>query len=386
VVARGRTAVSTGYTQTFEITYRQPGYAADTVTNPVYVGSLSAVGLDLGTISGPQLKERAQALGELAPSITPQNVITDARGGEMLSQLASLYFLRGDAFNSALGRAAGVHQSRDLSGAITATSISPTYLASFPVAVSFDGLSIDVDQDSQVVVPKSASDQSIDNYMHISGSYASSSEAAIFEYALGWGAVSTTVAMRAAAEAEIPIYRVTGENVDAQLARLQLPAQVEREITKAVARPGVEVVTPEREVTTGGWTGVGYVVMADKSTDYRINGGLSGGAAGGSTGDMSDSASKQSERNADAADCDWAMIIILTIVAILMIAAALYFAGVAIAIWGAFNAAWLAAARITLSLVEMGLTAWHVGFIAAGHAFVGGIAMVPVVYELDECT
>jgi hypothetical protein len=186
------------------------------------------------------------------------------------------------------------------------------------------------------------------------------------------------------------VHRVTSANVDQELGRLQLSAQVEREIAKAVTGSGVEVVTPERPVTVGGWTGVGYVVSEDHSTDYRINGGISGGSAGsppsggGSTGAMSDGVSTSSDRTEKAADCDYAMIVMLSIFAILFVLAALYFGFVALALWGAFEAAWASASVITLSLVDMGFTALHVAEIGAFHLLVAGLLAVPVIRELEE--
>jgi hypothetical protein len=305
------------------------------VTNPVYVGSLSAIALDLGRIAPQQMKARAQALGVKAPSITAENVLTDAHAGELLSQLGMSYFLRNDEFNRAAGRLANVHQSRALSGAIVATGITPTYLSSFPVSVRFDSLTIDVDQDSQVAVATSGEDAEIEAYMRLSGMQASSSEAEIFEYSLGWEAVSTTRVLATAAAAGIPVHRVTSANLQEELGELRLPAHVERNIADAVATAGVEVITPETLVTVGGWTGSGYIVSAPLSADYRISGGLNGGSApipqesgseprNGQTL-LASTTPMAAEKHEEQAECDyqaivgWFVIFLICLIAMLLI-------------------------------------------------------------------
>lgn len=391
VVARGHTPVSTGYAQSFEITYRSPGYAPDTVTNPVYVGSLSAVGLDLGAVAGSQLKERARALKALAPSVTDQTVLTDAAGGEMLSQLAALYFVRNDAFNTVLASAAGVRQARALSGAITATNVTPRYLGGFPISVRLDGLTIDVDEDSQVVVPTSGSDGALQRYMRLSGGYASASEADIFEYALGWQAVSTSHVLRAAAEAGIPLHRVTADNADTELARLNLPATVEHQIANAVASGGVEVVTPEREVTVGPWTGVGYVVAAGNSADYRISGGISGGSSpipppngpfgpfdpNGPFGPLRQALTTSAERVDESTDCDYREIAIMAAITIIMAVAAVLFALLALSPVGLVE--FEVIAFISTSVGE------HLFEVAAGNLLVAGLAGWDALDEAGKC-
>lgn len=401
VVARGHTAVSTGYTQKFQITYKSPGYAADTVTNPVYVGSLSAVGLDLGEIATQELGARTRALRELGSSTTPENVMTDLRGGEILSELTALYFLRNDQFNEIAARTMGVYQSRDLSGAIAATSVTPTYVSSFPVSVAFDGLQMDVDQDSQVVVSKSVSDPTINPYMRLSGGWASSSESAVFTYALGWDAVSTMDVLRAAAAQGVAVHRVSSANVQSELERLQLPAGVEGEIARVVARPGVEVLTPERELTIGRWTGVGYVVSDGTGADYRISGGISGAksptppppssgpCAPPPTSDpglpqyrpfcpFSDSVPHFTGQVEDATQCDWAILIAFTVVMLIFVALALSI---------------LTGITIPLLAGELGGLTSLEALIAAGHTLpaVGGAgapgvaAFIIAGREAEEC-
>ena len=87
VVARGHRAVSTGYTQNLALTYRMPGFASDRVENPLAVGSLSALALDLGFSTGKRLAEKAERWKTIAPGIEAGNLLTDRHLGEAFSLL-----------------------------------------------------------------------------------------------------------------------------------------------------------------------------------------------------------------------------------------------------------------------------------------------------------
>lgn len=111
VVARGHQAVSTGYTQNFRITYRMPGFAADVVENPVYVGSLSAVALDLGTIGRESIIPRAESHEALASGTNASNLLTDQRIGETLSIVGEYYFWRNTNHDRLLSLGSGIHRT-----------------------------------------------------------------------------------------------------------------------------------------------------------------------------------------------------------------------------------------------------------------------------------
>jgi hypothetical protein len=205
------------------------------------------------------------------------NVLTDARAGEMLSIMGDLYFARNDQHNAVLARVAGVDAHRSLSGAIVATSLRTRFLAGFPLATNLGGASFDVDQDVQSVTRLAARDDATDVYMQVSGMNTSLSEGEILEHTFKSPAVSTTKVMGVAAEQGIPIYQIDSSNVDAVAPQLAVPSAVVTEIRAAVGQ-GATVVAPKSNVTVGGWTGTGYVVMRGTSSDYRIFGGASGGS------------------------------------------------------------------------------------------------------------
>jgi hypothetical protein len=89
--------------------------------------------------------------------------------------------------------------------------------------------------------------------------------------------VSAVKALELANAAGIPIYVVTGENVDTVLPQLEVGQEVKDDIRAAVAA-GNEVMVPKTNITYNGWTGCGYVVT-DPTTGagaYMITGGDAG--------------------------------------------------------------------------------------------------------------
>jgi transglutaminase-like putative cysteine protease len=280
VVARGNRAVSTGYAQNFRITYRMPGFASDSVQNPVYVGSITSWALSVGQSSLGSLQERAGAWRDASRPVTDENVLTDGVVGESMSILAQSYFTRNDALNSALARAHGVHQQRSLSGSLVATDVTPTYIASFPVGTRLTGMFMDVDQDSQSVVPLEGDDAAISRYMQASGATASTTEGAVFEAAFDAPGISTMKIIDVATAQRIPLYEIKQDNAAALLPKLNISSEAREELEDAISQPGVTVIIPRDEVTIGSWTGTGYIVSRGDATSYRIMGGASGGILG----------------------------------------------------------------------------------------------------------
>lgn len=277
VVARGSRAVSTGFTQKFRIVYRMPGFAADAVENPIEVGSLSAVSLDVGEKSIEQMRQRARAAESLTAGTTVENVLTDARAGEMMSIMGDLYFARNDRHNDLLSRMARVDARRSLSGAIVATGLQTRFIAGFPVYTALGGATFDVDQDVQSVVGLVDDDRAPAAYMRASGLNTSLAEGQVLEHFFGSAAASTTKVLGVAANHGIPIYQIDSSNVDRVTPELEISAPALNEIRTAVGE-GATVVVPKSRVTIGGWEGSGYIVMKGTSSDYRIHGGASGGS------------------------------------------------------------------------------------------------------------
>jgi hypothetical protein len=277
VVARGHRPVSTGYTQNFRIVYRSPGLASDVTENPVDVGSLSAITLDLGHAANSHWANRVNDLAALTETNTRENLMTDKRMGEMFSVAGSLYFLRNDIFNNVLAQGLGVHAQRQLSGGVVATSLSTSYVASFPVGVRFAGVDMDIDEDAQSVAD---SDEHRLDYIRRSGLASSMSEGQTFEYLSGHTAGSTARVLQRAAAAGDAIYQLDDSNFPRLKDSIDIPAEAKAEIEEALAVPGTKVIVPDGEVTIGTWTGTGYIVDRGSTADYRIFGGASGGILG----------------------------------------------------------------------------------------------------------
>lgn len=277
IVARGHRAVSTGYTQALEFTYRMPGFAPDVVDNPVYVGSLSALSLATGPVVTNQLRDRARRLAALGDT-TGENFLTDARAGEFMSILGSFYFARNDQFDTVTARASGIDQQRLLSGGIVASDIGVSYIAGFPVFTRFDGLEMDVDEDAHAIVPKEGADTTSANYLRMAGMHASSSESTVFSVALGGSAVSTAAVIGDAMARGVALMKIDAANVGRLDTLVHASTGVKQEIARAVNQDAATVYIPASESTIDGWTGSGYVIDKGSSIAYRISGGFNGSA------------------------------------------------------------------------------------------------------------
>jgi len=90
--------------------------------------------------------------------------------------------------------------------------------------------------------------------------------------------VSAAQVLAAANDQRIPIYMVDATNQSSILPLLQASADAKQEIANAIAA-GNRVVVPERPVTIGQWSGIGYVIQDPVvgTGVYQIDGGISGG-------------------------------------------------------------------------------------------------------------
>jgi len=87
-----------------------------------------------------------------------------------------------------------------------------------------------------------------------------------------WG-ISAVKALKIANEQGIPIYTINQSNVNTILPQLQVDADIKSEIGNAV-NAGKVVTISKTNITSNGWTGVGYIVM-DPNTGaaaYMIGG------------------------------------------------------------------------------------------------------------------
>jgi hypothetical protein len=279
VVARGGEPVAVGWFQALAVTFDEPGQPAATVRNPLQAGSISAIVSDPGSVSRKRVREDAARLGSLGPGTTDQNAMTDARAGSLLNSVGDLYFARNDGMNRMLAQVAGVQQQRQLSGAVTATALRTDSVASFPVAIGFGGLSIDVDQDVQSVVANDGDEDRVREYVAESGAHASYSEGRGFEGALGARPASAAHVFQQAVTHGIPLHLVSAANVDQALATIDAPRSVEAEIRRAVG-VGQLVTVPRRPVQIGAFRGTAYVIedVETGAAEYRLSTGTNGGA------------------------------------------------------------------------------------------------------------
>jgi hypothetical protein len=282
VVAHSAEPVGAAWFQALRLTYDEPGQAAVKVPNPVQAGAISAITVDAGSISPDRVAADAARLDELGPGTTVDNAMTDARAGTLLGAMGDLYFARNDGMNRVLAEIAGVQQQRQLSGAIAATSLRTNYVVSYPVAMGFAGLSIDVDEDVQSIVANDGDPGTVHHYLAQSGAHASYSEGHGFEGTLGGRGASTVHVFDQAVRDGTPIQAIGPANLDVALAKVDATPSVKSEIRNAVA-DGQAVAIPRRPVRIGDFRGTAYTVE-DPDTGaaaYRLSSGTNGGGIEG---------------------------------------------------------------------------------------------------------
>jgi hypothetical protein len=182
--------------------------------------------------------------------------------------------------NRVIAEGVGVQQQRQLSGAIAATALRTNYLVSFPVAMGFAGLSIDVDEDLQSIVANNGDENRVREYLSRSGIHASYSEGRGFEGMLEAPAGSTVHVFEKAASEGIPFQAVSAANVDQALASIDASSSVKSEVRRAAAA-GQVVSIPRRPVKIGDFLGTGYTIE-DPDTGaaaFRLSNGTNGGSA-----------------------------------------------------------------------------------------------------------
>ena len=279
VVARGDELVSAAWFQALVMSFDEPGQPVTRVRNPVQAGSISSIVVDAGSVSPRRISADAGLLEDLGPGTTDENAMTDARAGTLLSSFGDLYFARNDSMNHMLAQVMGVRQQRQLSGAVTATALRTDYVVSFPVAMGFAGLSIDVDHDVQSVVATDGDEERVREYMTQSGVHSSYSEGRGFEGALGGRAASAAHVFQEAATQGISIRLLAAANVGEALGTIDAPQSVKAELRRAVARDRL-VTVPSRPIRIGAFRGTAYVIddLETGSAAHVLSTGTNGGA------------------------------------------------------------------------------------------------------------
>ncbi|MCH8619961.1 transglutaminase-like domain-containing protein [Undibacterium sp. TS12] len=273
--------------------------------NDVTVGEYDAIGLDLQGVSPQQLKilqDRITATKDKLtqfqqkPSDTSiiSNLTKDEITGDFLEAGIISYFVNVNVRDHLIGLSEdNVSIFRLPSYGRVYTAVEPNYFFSIIRNVNFPGLMIDIDYlHSQVEVKYNVSTIK-KNFVRQIGMAASAEEHMTLEAIVKAGSladtdqiqgISAVKALAVAASQGQKIYTLNSSNAAIHslvLQNLQINQDIKSEITNALA-VGKEVTVHERNISTFGWTGCGYLIT-DSDTGasaYKISGGANGGWVG----------------------------------------------------------------------------------------------------------
>jgi transglutaminase-like putative cysteine protease len=158
--------------------------------------------------------------------------------------------------------------------------VSIVYNYGVPFKASYHGHGVDVKLAQYSAMSRDGDPQKTRAFGLISGMQLSSLEDTSLEVVFGspvGKGVSTMALLGLANSSAMPIYHLTAANWGTYRGAIQQPADVLADIDNAIAA-GLEVVIPQGQLTSGSWTGTGYIMLdpVTGSGDYRINGGASG--------------------------------------------------------------------------------------------------------------
>ncbi|HEX6899191.1 MAG TPA: transglutaminase-like domain-containing protein [Thermoanaerobaculia bacterium] len=199
---------------------------------------------------------------------------------EYLHLIQLNYWMECDVMGNATASGHGVHALRLPSVGFFSSPLSVSYIFGAPRSGVYQGNVMDVKQ--SLLGPAGTDPAKVTEFMKQAGTAGSYLEGALWDQFRdrtdpGPRGVSSIHILQAAMSQGIPIYHITSANSAAVLPLLQLNSAVESDIATAVSQ-GKTVLTPERNVNLGAWTGVGYIIQDDTGGGaYLISGGLSGG-------------------------------------------------------------------------------------------------------------
>ncbi|WP_321529743.1 transglutaminase domain-containing protein [uncultured Desulfuromonas sp.] len=284
IVASGE-PVGLGGTNSFTMSFRDPGYGSSNVSNYINAGEYQAIGLNPGRISKEQLEALKTNLETTKTKLETQdftNLDKDDLIGDLLYATAISYHAELGAFNFITSKAMGVNALTLPSETIFATKLQVLTLWGIPRFVKPGGLNMDADYLMQAAKAKNGDNDQVKQYMLSSGMTSSALEHEVPEQLFSTEespayAISTVKALALANEQNIPIYTIDQDNLSTILPELQIGSQVKTDIQNAV-NAGKVVTVSRSNISFYGWTGCGYIIT-DPETGagaYMISGGSSG--------------------------------------------------------------------------------------------------------------
>jgi hypothetical protein len=139
------------------------------------------------------------------------------------------------------------------------------------------GITGDMDRNLHTVVPADGDSSRVKPFMQLVSTESSYLEHDVTEKIYQTEALSSVKAIQLAHDLGIPVHTITGQNISSELPILQISSDVTADIVNAI-NAGQEVIVPERNLTLGNWSGIGYIVQnpINWKGAYLISGGYGG--------------------------------------------------------------------------------------------------------------
>ncbi len=199
---------------------------------------------------------------------------------ENLHQTALHFWMESDFFNEVTAESLGVFVQRRPSVGLFGSPLTVSFLFGTPRSGFYISRFMDVKRSFVGVAGEDP--EIVRSFIQSSGKQTSFLEGLVLDQLFSEDGIAAGFsAMELIGDANrrgIPIYFITSENSAAVLPLLAVSTAVRNDIVNAVAT-GKTVLIPEREMSRGDWTGVGYIVEDEETgaAAYLISGGLNGG-------------------------------------------------------------------------------------------------------------
>jgi len=285
VVATGA-PVGLGGTNIFTMTFNDPAYGSEQITNYIDAGVYQAIGLNLGRISQEQMTTLKAKLETTKTKLQNQEfsgMTKDDLVGDLLYTTAMVYHAELSTMNFITAKTMNVNAVTVPSETIFATKLSVMMFFGIPRYVRAGGLNMDADYLMQIAKAKDGNNDTVKNYMLSSGMTSSALEHSVPEQLFSTPdapaqAISTIKALKIANDQGIPIYTINQSNIATVMPQLQVDQYVKEDIQNAV-NAGKVVTVSKSNINFNGWNGCGYIVTNPETGGggYMISGGTSGG-------------------------------------------------------------------------------------------------------------
>ncbi len=269
-----------------EMGYWQPGRGLKTTQNQPIAGEYRAIALDLHGISQAQADALKTDLETTQQKLTAEDYADLGKQqlvGDLLYSTILSYFALNNVQDEVSARAADMVSYKAPSYGLFKTNVIPQYWFGIPRNVTFDGLTMDVDHITHLLVHESNDTEQWINYNRASGARLSAMEHLVPEQMFSTDdnpahGISAVKAIQLAAAEGQKIWTITQANLSTALAEINLPRDVESDIRNSVFA-GMEVTAHERAVDFFGSSQVGYIVLNPETGagGYLISGGENGG-------------------------------------------------------------------------------------------------------------